>query len=821
MQDQKSLIARLKAAGIDLPVDFSGRFTRNGAQWLIGKSISRDGKPPLFVVNFGDFSRDLSESFLSEHTPEASLLSAQVSKDAADARLATWEATAKEVELELQGFRSSLDAPYLAKRGLPLAPGLLVEVDPRGNRLIVPARDVHGKAWGYQRIYSEKLSIGTDKIFRKDARKSGCFFILPGEESEHEAVTGEPERLYFCEGVATAITVWLALDKKEAVLACFDAGNLKAVAESIRNDGRTLPEFIFCADNDRFPGEDGRPPSYTGYKKASAAAEAAGNSRVIIAHFTPDQPTGTDFDDLRQMSGLGEVLKQISPGQEYAVEVHGVKADQTCTKIADPLQGVEGEAPATPSGKNVGVKEGALISERGGKGKKSKVPPESLTAKMFLDTFGPDIVVQDRDVFIYRDGYWQHQGPDDVRMLKVRLGQIIGPRGGVRDIENAWKLFIIIAPSLPHGVNLFSPTFNAANFENGTLHRVGQKGLEFRDHSRADYLNSKIPLHFPGLLSNGEPSFAGGNQKFHDFLGRVFSDDPQKRKLMSQIFGAALMPVIPKIFFLVGPPGTGKSTLGKLLYRLLDARNVSHVDPSQFHGFNMETMVGKQLNMDMDINLQRFMNDAIAKKITDGIPFRIARKFQTDVLAPLAPINVFGGNALPRSLDGGSQAYARRVMILRFNGYRIDPFGTDWSHDFADQVWGDGPRGILNFALEGLYSLLQDQAYALPGDSREEVQEWEMESDILGQFLEAMEHGELDKGNQYKVADGAKISFKNLWECFNEWQNEGTGNVTGNYQWSGKRLTMELKKKGFKTYRTKSERGYCGIGVNPAPDAPL
>ncbi len=120
------------------------------------------------------------------------------------------------------------------------------------DMLVIPARDVTGALATLQ-------FIGPDgsKRFLSGGRIKGCYYAM-----------GRPvDRLLLCEGYATAATLFAATGA--AVAACFNCGNLLAVALALR---AKFPELhlIVCADN------DAATPGNPGVTHAAAAARAVG-----------------------------------------------------------------------------------------------------------------------------------------------------------------------------------------------------------------------------------------------------------------------------------------------------------------------------------------------------------------------------------------------------------------------------------------------------------------------------------------------------------------------------------------------------------------
>ena len=183
--------------------------------------------------------------------------------------------------------------PYLVRKGVSAPAGLKM----KDGKLVIPAYDADGELQSIQFIDSEG-----NKRFLKDSQVQGASFGLKGGS--------KTDSVYLAEGLATGLSVWLALDGQAEVRVCFSAVNLVHVASSLR--GKPI---VVCADNDRFT------PGNPGLTKALEAAKTAGG-RVALATFTDGQP-GTDFNDLHQACGLDEVRRQLSAF--YEVEAPGLR----------------------------------------------------------------------------------------------------------------------------------------------------------------------------------------------------------------------------------------------------------------------------------------------------------------------------------------------------------------------------------------------------------------------------------------------------------------------------------------------------------------
>ena len=191
-----------------------------------------------------------------------------------------------------------------------LAPGAFIYPHPQGSKVvIVPMEDVDGKVWNYQRIFPEKLSAG-DKFFLPGGRIKGLFFRFDGLDNVRA------EEIFIAEGYATACSIWLAFGKAKPVYAAFNAGNLKAVTETV---GKIHPNAALkvCADNDCYPRADGKIYN-VGLEKGQEAAATVGGTcvwpqfsdldRSSMRAGSAEIPKLTDFNDIHCVKGL-EILR--------------------------------------------------------------------------------------------------------------------------------------------------------------------------------------------------------------------------------------------------------------------------------------------------------------------------------------------------------------------------------------------------------------------------------------------------------------------------------------------------------------------------------
>jgi len=177
---------------------------------------------------------------------------------------------------------------YLRAKIIP-AEGLRQDA---ASRLLAPVRNDAGELQSLQTIAAD----GT-KRFHPGGRMAGgrCWIGEPDDAGP----------LVLAEGFATAASIRQATGWP--VCACFSAGNLRRVAESVRRKFAHAEIFIAADDDWR---TDGNP----GLTKATEAAEAA-KGKLIVPDFGADRPEGaTDFNDLARLRDTDAVRRAFLAG---------------------------------------------------------------------------------------------------------------------------------------------------------------------------------------------------------------------------------------------------------------------------------------------------------------------------------------------------------------------------------------------------------------------------------------------------------------------------------------------------------------------------
>ncbi len=307
------------------------RFSSNGkakdeSGWYVFHS---DG---IAAGSFGDWRTGESKTWCAESghqlTPselaahKVQLESIKAKREADDFKTKA-EAKVRANEIWAQSLAFAKHS-YLSNKGVKA-----YGIKQSGDALVIPLR-ADGEIQSLQFIDAD----GTKK-FLIGGRIKGCYHSI-----------GKPQGvIYIAEGYATAASIHEATG--EAVVVAFNAGNLKTVAESLRDKFPAI-KLVICADDDL---------SGVGLVKANEAAKLV-NADVVMPDFGDNRPDGvSDFNDLHQLKGLDAV--KLGVAQVARVQVAEPK-NSDWPKASELLQDSESSPyplDALPSGIGDAVRE--------------------------------------------------------------------------------------------------------------------------------------------------------------------------------------------------------------------------------------------------------------------------------------------------------------------------------------------------------------------------------------------------------------------------------------------------------------------------------
>jgi len=239
--------------------------------------------------------------------------------------------------------------------------------------------------------------------------------------------------------------------------------------------------------------------------------------------------------------------------------------------------------------------------------------------------------------------------------------------------------------------------------------------------SAGDYFIPATPLLFtPAALEFDFDLAAPPPARWLQFLGQLWPDDRQAINTLQEIMGYCLTPDTSqqKIFLLLGPPRSGKGTIGRVLRRLVGEQNVAAPTLSSLvTPFGLWPLLGKTVAIISDARLGGSPNRPVITErllsISGEDYTTVDRKYEHSVTTKLLTRILILSNELP-SLSDASGAIASRYIIL--------PLTRDWldreNPHLTDELCCELP-GILLWAVEGWRRLHDRGHFVEPGSAEQ------------------------------------------------------------------------------------------------------
>lgn len=291
------------------------------------------------------------------------------------------------------------------------------------------------------------------------------------------------------------------------------------------------------------------------------------------------------------------------------------------------------------------------------------------------------------------------------------------------------------------------------------------------------------------------------------FLDSIWSADQESIQTLQEVIGYLLSTDISlhKLFMLIGPPRSGKGTIGRVLKGLIGANNLAAPTLGSLgEQFGLSSLVGKSLAMFADARLTgRADSVAVVERllsITGEDPQDIQRKHMATLTGVRLPVRfVLMTNELPNLKDAAGAIQSRVVMLKMPRSF----LGKE-DRSLDKRLQAELP-GILNWSIQGWQRLKQRGEFLQPASANELLEDLENLASPIGQFLR----------EQCEAGPERSVSVGKLYEKWKSWCEESGRDHPGTQQTFGRDLTAAMPHVSKK--RTNSggarERHYQGIGL--------
>lgn len=278
--------------------------------------------------------------------------------------------------------------------------------------------------------------------------------------------------------------------------------------------------------------------------------------------------------------------------------------------------------------------------------------------------------------------------------------------------------------------------------------------------------------------------------------------DPSAIQLVQEFFGHWLVPDMSfqRALFLVGPGGTGKSTLLHVVRQVLGKQNCSSLPLKDLATeYSLSATAGKLLNISDESRELPKQAETIFKWLTGGDSITVNRKYKSWANLELSARLVVALNEWPDISDATNATY-RRIEIVPMT-HRID------RKRFDTQLWrtldGELP-GILNWALDGLDRLTSNGRFTTCTAGEHLLGQWQRRNQPFLDFIET----------RLEPSMGSFIATTDLTDSYARWcEQEGV-----KYPLSARALVQLVRRHVPNTLvgrrsgkRGRQERGVCNV----------
>lgn len=316
---------------------------------------------------------------------------------------------------------------------------------------------------------------------------------------------------------------------------------------------------------------------------------------------------------------------------------------------------------------------------------------QRMTLQGAVRSFGPIAVGEGKTLWSYADGYWQHNGYEQI---VNRVGHLLGEKARPAHTSTLIHFMETETPTIKD----LGPT-HLINLKNGML---DWRSGELKPHAKEHYSTIQLPHAW-----------------------KPEATCPTVDKFFSQVLHEELIPLMWEIIgiciytgmgfqiaiILDGGGRNGKGTVIRLIEKLIPPQFVSNIDLQSFSTdkFSKAELFNKVLNVVGDLSRSALSDTAIFKQLTgqDTVTadFKYGPKFKFKNQATL----LFAANELPPTSDT-SFGFFERMLIVPFDKVSLEKHEIDETLEERMEL---ELEGVLVKAVEGLRRA-KNRGYLLP-----------------------------------------------------------------------------------------------------------
>ncbi len=382
-------------------------------------------------------------------------------------------------------------------------------------------------------------------------------------------------------------------------------------------------------------------------------------------------------------------------------------------------------------------------------------------------------------IYLFNSEYWENI---DIEQFKDFLGRV-ALKMGVQKFDaklhtfrdDLYKQFIADA-----GLKEIKSNNNTTliNLKNGTFEITPKKQF-LRKFKQSDFITYQLPFNY-----NKDATAP----LFQRFLDRVLPEE-ELQNILAEYLGYIFIKngvlKLEKVSLLYGTGANGKSVLFEIMNALLGKQNITSYSLQSLtsdNGYHRAMLSNKLLNYASEINGK--LEASIFKQLTSGEPVEARLPYgNPQIISDYAKF-MFNCNELPREVEN-TNAFFRRFIILPF---RVTIPEKEQDKELSKKIIDSELSGVFNWVLNGLQRLLINKNFTHSEIVKEEVLQYQKESDSVLIFLE---------DENYCISLDEYQSLKFIYSEYKQYCYDN-----GYRQVSSKNLSKRLEKAGYtKTHK--------------------
>lgn len=386
--------------------------------------------------------------------------------------------------------------------------------------------------------------------------------------------------------------------------------------------------------------------------------------------------------------------------------------------------------------------------------------------------------------YIYTDGVYL--ADESGARLKTMIRKLIFPQFvKSTTIKRIYDLFIGAAELQVSYEDLNSYPQNWINFQNGFYDPVTRQMIPHNPSYRATV---QIPHKF-------DPDARTEGQALEEWL-RFAIPDGDDREMLLEYAGLCLTRDVRQQKFLIlqGVGGSGKSTLIRLIERMIGSENIANISLSELtQRFAAYGLMGKLLNSCADLEVAALEDTSVLKKLLGEDSLRVEPKGKDAISIRSMARLIFSTNELPTVKSERSNGFYRRLQVLEMNSQP-----TTINAALFDELNGQ-INHFIRLCVEAVQRMYERGTLLESENSKTAVKQMRSDSDTVEAWL-----SEMTVKMQERKEERGRLFQSYTSYCYQS-DRQALGQTA---------FYKALRTKGFSEFKTMGQRYFKGISLD-------